>query len=88
MILSTTSELPQHEVLGIVTAQVACIKDRIQFDFDQKKMDQLSRSLKEKALLLGANAVIGITIELQSPVIHGSIKHNMTAFGTAIKTSG
>lgn len=58
MILSTTSELPKHQVMGIVTAQVSCIREYL-YQFNQEIMDELSKKLENQAQRLGADAVIG-----------------------------
>ena len=85
MKITTTSTLPEHEVLGVVTASVNCIREYL-YEFHQGVLDELMEKLEEQANKLGADAVIGVTIQLQSPVLGGNVRHSMTAFGTAIKT--
>lgn len=86
MIMTTTSELPSQQVVGIVTASANCLRE-YQYKFDQQILDELTTQLQRQAENLGGDAVIGVTIQLHSPVVHGSVQHQMRAFGTAVKTA-
>lgn len=99
MILTTTNSIEGHTIkdyLGIVTGVNASMP-KATFTFNMKKyyesysnkVDEVKESafqkLKDNALILKANAVVGISIDIESSETSGLIMVSIT--GTAVKVA-
>ncbi|TXG37202.1 YbjQ family protein [Seonamhaeicola maritimus] len=97
MVLSTTQSIEGHKIenyLGIVTG-VAVSMPKASFSFNMKKyyesygtrVDEIKeeafQKLQENAIKLKANAVVGITIDIEASSTSGVIFVSLT--GTAVK---
>ncbi len=99
MILTTTESIQGHNIenyLGIVTG-VCVSMPKVSLSFNMKKYyqsyemrvteikEEAFQKLRENAKQLNANAVVGISIDIETPDASGVICVSVT--GTAVKVS-